>query len=76
MNRTLTRIRSHIRPRHGLLLLLLLYVVLTQQLPSWGQWYAQHLYPGIAYVLSAFSALFPFAIGDVFIALSIAWVVR
>lgn len=75
MNRTFTRIRSHVSPRHGLLLLLLLYVVLTQQIPSWGQWYAQHLYPGIAYVLSAFSALFPFAIGDVFIALSIAWVV-
>lgn len=75
MNRTFTRIRSHVSPRHGLLLLLLLYVVLTQQIPSWGQWYAQHLYPGIAYVLSAFSALFPFAVGDVFIALSIAWVV-
>lgn len=34
MNRTFTRIRSHVSPRHGLLLLLLLYVVLTQQIPS------------------------------------------
>ncbi|MCD8183258.1 MAG: DUF3810 domain-containing protein [Bacteroides sp.] len=57
-----------------LLALLLLVVWLTQWVPGWGNVYARHIYPLIARPLSTFSGLFPFAIGDLFIALSIAGV--
>ena len=57
--------------RHIFLGALLLLVWLTQTLPGWGEFYARQLYPGIALCLSSFSDLFPFAIGDLFIALSL-----
>lgn len=41
---------------------------------GYGKIYAHSVYPVIAYILSSFSRLIPFAIGDLFIALSIAGV--
>ena len=43
-------------------------------MPGWGNAYAMYVYPSIARTLSSFSRLIPFAIGDLFIALSIAGV--
>ena len=54
---------------------LLVLVWLTQGVPGWGEFYARQLYPGIALCLSSFSDLFPFAVGDLFIALSLAGLV-
>ena len=61
--------------RYVLLGLLLLFVWLAQTVPGWGEFYARQLYPGIALCLSSFSNLFPFAVGDLFIALSLAGLV-
>ena len=55
-----------------LLALFLLLVWCVQIVPGLGNAYAQYVYPAIARVLSSFSRLIPFAIGDLFIALSIA----
>ena len=52
---------------------LLILVWLTQWIPALATIYSQTIYPFISYVLSFFSNLFPFAIGDLFIFLSIAW---
>ena len=61
--------------RYVLLGLLLLFVWLAQTVPGWGEFYARQLYPGIALCLSSFSNLFPFAVGDLFIALSLTGLV-
>lgn len=53
----------------------LLMVILTQNIPALGRFYASSIYPGISFVLSKFSNLFPFALGDLFIFLSIAGVI-
>ena len=52
-----------------LLVFLLLLVWLVQLLPGWGNFYARSIYPLIAYPLSSFSRIFPFAIGDLFLSL-------
>ena len=52
----------------------LLLVLCVQTVPGLGDAYAMYVYPSIARVLSSFSRLVPFAIGDLFIALSIAGV--
>ncbi len=52
-------------------LILLILIWATQTIPGWGEFYARHLYPSISFVLGSFSSLFPFAIGDLFIFLSI-----
>lgn len=54
---------------------LLLLVWMTQWIPALGVVYSQSVYPVISYVLSFFSSWFPFAIGDLFIFLSIAGVI-
>ena len=54
---------------------LLILVWLTQWIPALATIYSQTIYPFISYVLSFFSGLFPFAIGDLFIFLSIAGVI-
>lgn len=61
--------------RHWVLLLLLILVTLTKMIPLWGVIYTYHVYPVIGTLLSPISGIFPFAVGDIFIALSIAWVV-
>ena len=54
---------------------ILILVWLTQWIPALATIYSQTIYPFISYVLSFFSNLFPFAIGDLFIFLSIAGVI-
>ena len=61
--------------RHWELLLLLILVTLTKMIPLWGVIYTYRVYPVIGTLLSPISGIFPFAVGDIFIALSIAWVV-
>ena len=61
--------------RYILLGVLLLLVWMTQSIPALGNLYSQTVYPVISRVLSFFSNLFPFAIGDLFIFLSIAGVI-
>lgn len=55
--------------------ILLILVWTTQWVPSLAAFYSEQVYPHIAYFLSSFSNLFPFAIGDLFIFLSIVGVI-
>lgn len=66
---------NKIKWRHWLLLVLLLLVTLTKMIPLWGFIYTTRIYPIIGTLLSPISGFFPFAVGDIFIALSIAWVI-
>ena len=66
---------SKLKWRHWLLLFLLATVVVFKTVPGLGGVYTASVYPKIGYVLSSFSGKFCFAVGDVFIALSVAWVV-
>ncbi len=61
--------------RYTVLGTLLILVWLTQWIPALATIYSQTIYPFISYALSFFSNLFPFAIGDLFIFLSIAGVI-
>ena len=61
--------------RHGVLIALLILVTLTKMIPLWGFIYTTRIYPVIVTLLSPISGIFPFAVGDIFIALSIAWVI-
>ena len=61
--------------RHGVLIALLILVTLTKMIPLWGFIYTPRIYPVIGTLLSPISGIFPFAVGDIFIALSIAWVI-
>ena len=64
-----------IKWRHWLLLALFLLVTLTKMIPLWGFLYTTRIYPVIGKLLSPVSGIIPFAVGDIFIALSIAWVI-
>lgn len=66
---------NRVKWRHWLLLVLLLLVTLAKMIPLWGFIYTTRIYPIIGTLLSPFSGFFPFAVGDIFIALSIAWVI-
>lgn len=66
---------NRVKWRHWLLLVLLLLVTLTKMIPLWGFIYTTRIYPIIGTLLSPISGFFPFAVGDIFIALSIAWVI-
>lgn len=66
---------NRIKWRHWLLLVLLLLVTLVKMIPLWGFIYTTRIYPIIGTLLSPISGFFPFAVGDIFIALSIAWVI-
>ena len=61
--------------RHWVLIALLILVTLTKMIPLWGFIYTYRIYPVIGTLLSPISGIFPFAVGDIFIALSIAWVI-
>lgn len=63
-----------IKARYILLGFLLILVWLTQSIPALSNAYACSVYPVIAFCLSSFSRLFPFALGDLFIFLSIVGV--
>lgn len=66
---------NKIKWRHWVLLALLILVTLVKMIPLWGFIYTTHIYPIIGTLLSPISGFFPFAVGDIFIALSIAWVI-
>lgn len=66
---------NRVKWRHWLLLVLLLLVTLAKMIPLWGFIYTTRIYPFIGTLLSPISGFFPFAVGDIFIALSIAWVI-
>lgn len=66
---------NKIKWRHWLLPVLLLLVTLAKMIPLWGFIYTTRIYPIIGTLLSPISGFFPFAVGDIFIALSIAWVI-
>ena len=65
---------SRLKWRHWILLVLLCLITLTKLIPLWGFIYTTRIYPIIGSLLSPISGLFPFAVGDIFIALSIVWV--
>ena len=66
---------NRVKWRHWLLLILLLLVTLAKMIPLWGFIYTTRIYPIIGTLLSPISGFFSFAVGDIFIALSIAWVI-
>ena len=66
---------NRIKWRHWVLLTLLILVTLTKMIPLWGFIYTTRIYPIIGTLLSPISGFFPFAVGDIFIALSIGWVI-
>ena len=61
--------------RHWVLIALLLLITLTKTIPTWGIIYTFFVYPLIGMALSHLSGWIPFAVGDLFIALSIVWVI-
>lgn len=63
------------RSRVGWVVLLALcgMAVLGQALPAWAAFYADRVYPVVGTVLSGMSGWVPFAVGDVFIAGSVCW---
>ena len=66
---------SRLKWRHWVLLVLLSLITLTKLIPLWGFIYTTRIYLIIGSLLSPISGLFPFAVGDIFIALSIVWVI-
>lgn len=67
--------KRKVKVRYLILGALLLLVWLTQWIPALATVYSVSVYPYISYILSSFSNLFPFAIGDLFIFLSIVGVI-
>ena len=61
--------------RHWLLLSLLVLVGIIKWSHQLSYFYTRAIYPAIGSMLSAVSGLVPFAVGDIFIALSILWVI-
>ena len=61
--------------RHWLLLSLLVMVFIFKHNLRLSHFYACSIYPVIGSVLSSVSGFVPFAVGDIFIALSILWVI-
>lgn len=61
-----------IRLRWVILAVLLVFIRIVMSFPAIGEWYARTVYPVISAVLSRFSSLFPFSVGDCFIYGSIA----
>ena len=60
--------------RRCVLAVLVAVVILVQAVPGWGDAYARHVYPVVGELLSDVSGPVPFAVGDLFIALSLAGV--
>ena len=59
--------------RYWVLIALLLIVTLFRTIPGWGYFYTLYIYPLIGTILSPIFGCIPFAVGDLFIAMSIAW---
>lgn len=69
------RRRTNYNIRYIVLAVLLVIVLITQMVPAMGEFYARSLYPYISSYFSFFSQLVPFALGDLFIFLSIVGVI-
>lgn len=54
----------------GLLICCIILIQIIRNFPSAGEYYARHIYPGIAGILSCLSNLVPFSLGDCFIFIS------
>lgn len=67
--------KHKVKIRYITLGVLLILVWMTQGIPPLGAVYSQIIYPVISYFLSFFSNCFPFALGDLFIFLSIVGVI-
>ena len=63
--------KIQLKRRHILLFIGLAMVWLAQSIPSWGAFYAYRIYPTVGRLLSGFSNLFPFSIGDLFVIISV-----
>lgn len=63
--------RGKLKIRYIILIVLLSIVWATQLIPILGEVYARSIYPTISHFLSSFSKLIPFAVGDLFIFLSV-----
>lgn len=63
--------KGKLKIRYVILGVLLSVTWATQLVPGWGEVYARSLYPVISSVLSSVSNLVPFAVGDLFIFISI-----
>lgn len=61
--------------RHWVLIALLLIILFIKSSIYWSLEYTFRFYPYIGWMLSHISGIFPFAIGDLFIVLSISWVI-
>jgi len=66
---------NKLRCRHWGLAILLILITIVKMNPSLGFIYTTHVYPLIATCLSHASSILPFAAGDIFITLSIIWVI-
>lgn len=67
--------KRRLKNRHIVLGVLLLLVWMTQLIPTLATVYSRTVYPLISYVLSGISNLVPFAVGDLFIFLSIVGII-
>lgn len=65
----------NLRRRHWGLIALLIFVTIVKISPSFGFIYTTRIYPLVGTCLSHMSGILPFAVGDLFIAFSILWVV-
>lgn len=78
INKSLTR-AAHctrtMKTRHWLLFICLATILLFKYVPSLGYFYTRCIYPVVGGLLTPISSVLPVAIGDLFIAASVAWVV-
>lgn len=61
--------------RYSVLAALLLLVFIFRLSVPAAEWYSLYIYPSLTYLLSAFSSVIPFSLGDLFIFLSVVWVI-
>lgn len=66
---------NRLKWRHWVLILLLALVTAARLSPALGGFYTSHVYPVIGSVVSPVSGLVPFAVGDIFIFISIVWAI-
>ena len=67
--------KKYVHFRHIILITLILLVTVFKIVPGLGSVYTFHIYPTIARLLSPIPNVIPFAVGDIFIALSLIWVI-
>lgn len=58
-----------------LLVVLFVWIVCCRYFPFMAEGYARMIFPSFSAILSAFSAIFPFSIDEIFICLAIVWLV-